>query len=254
MPRIPILLSVIGLAVVLVWVGLPVVETANLPSTGLMGTVKSADGKVLEGVAVSARANSQTFSTSVYTDRDGQYYFPQLASGNYKVWAQAVGFEMAGGEVPYASGRKIEQNFTLRSTKDFSKQLSGAEWAESLPDSTPEDRRMKEVVFNNCTACHTAGFVLAKRFDAAGWKIIVDTMINEMTEPNAANRKLLTAYRDEIVEYLARVRGPNDGMNYKPFPRATGDATQVVVTEYDIPRGDDISFRMLPNGSNWAEG
>lgn len=254
MPRIPILLSVIGLAVVLVWVGLPVVETANLPSTGLMGTVKSADGKVMEGVAISARANAETFSTSVYTDRDGQYYFPQISNGNYKVWAQAVGFEMAGGEVSYSSGRKIEQNFTLRPTSDFSKQLSGAEWAQSLPDSTPEDRRMKEVVFNNCTACHTAGFVLAKRFDEAGWRIIVNTMISEMTEPGASNRKLLEAYKEEIVAYLAKVRGPEDRMNYKPFPRITGDANQVVVTEYDIPRGDDLSFRMLPNGSNWAEG
>jgi hypothetical protein len=61
MSRIPLLLSAIGLAVVLVWVGLPVVETANLPSTGLMGTVKSADGKVMEGVAVSARRLSDFY-------------------------------------------------------------------------------------------------------------------------------------------------------------------------------------------------
>ena len=225
------------------------VVAANLPSTGLMGTVKSADGKVMEGVTVSARANAQTFTTSVYTDSDGQYYFPQLSNGSYKVWAQAVGFEMAGGEVAYASGRKIEQNFTLRPTSDFSMQLSGAEWAESLPDSTPEDRRMNQLVFNLCTGCHTSGFVLAKRFDAAGWRIVIDVMINERT-----NRELIQTYRDEIAEYLARVRGPNDGMNYKPFPRVTGDATQVVVTEYDIPRGDDPNFAVFPNGSNWSEG
>ena len=111
-----LLLSAIGLAVVMVWVGLPVVETANLPSTGLMGTVKSADGKVMEGVAVSARAANQTFTTSVYTDKDGEYHFPQLANGSYKVWAQAVGFELTGGDVTYASGRKIEQNFSLKPT------------------------------------------------------------------------------------------------------------------------------------------
>jgi len=254
MPRIPALLSVIGLAVILVWVGLPVVETANLPSTGLMGTVKSADGKVMEGVAVSARAGSATFTTSVYTDADGQYHFPQLTNGNYKVWAQAVGYEQAGGETAYASGKKIEQNFTLRPTSDFSKQLSGTEWAESLPESTPEDRRLKQIVYNNCTGCHTAAFILSKRFDAAGWRIIVDTMINVMTEPNAPNRKLIEAYKEEIVGYLARVRGPEDRMNYKPLPRVTGDATQVVVTEYDIARGDDPQFRMFPNGSDWSVG
>jgi len=254
MPRIPALLSVIGLAVILVWVGLPVVETANLPSTGLMGTVKSADGKVMEGVAVSARAGSATFTTSVYTDADGQYHFPDLTNGNYKVWAQAVGYEMAGGETAYATGKKLEQNFTLRPTKDFAKQLSGTEWAESLPDSTPEDRRLKQIVYNNCTGCHTAAFILSKRFDEAGWRIIVDTMINVMTEPGAPNRKLIEAYKEEIVGYLGRVRGPEDRMNYKPLPRVTGDATQVVVTEYDIPRGDDPQFAMFPNGSNWSIG
>ena len=254
MPRIPALLSVIGLAVIFVWVGLPVVETANLPSTGLMGTVKSADGKIMEGVAVSARANSHTYTTSVYTDADGQYHFPEISNGNYKVWAQAVGYEMAGGELAYASGKKTEQNFTLRPTKDFSKQMSGTEWAESLPDSTPEDARLKHIVFNNCTGCHTAAFILSKRFDEAGWKVIVDTMINVMTEPGQPNRKLIETYRDEIAGYLARVRGPEDRMNYKPLPRVTGNATQVVVTEYDIPRGDDPQFMMFPNGSNWSVG
>jgi len=255
MPRIPISLSVIGLAVVLVWVALPVVETANLPSTGLMGTVKSADGKVMEGVAVSARANTHTFTTSVYTDRDGQYYFPTLADGRYKVWAQAVGFEMARGEVAFTSGKKIEQNFTLRSVKNFEMQLSSAEWAESLPDDTPEDRRMKEVVHNNCTLCHLTGFILAKRFDAAGWGVILDTMINERTQPNTPTRRLLETYKDELVAYLARVRGPNpDAMKFKAFPRVSGEATQIVVTEYDIPRGDDPNFVMLPNGSDWSEG
>ena len=254
MPRIPALLSVIGLAVILTWVGLPVVETANLPSTGLMGTVKSADGKILEGVAVSARANSATFTTSVYTDADGQYHFPDLNNGNYKVWAQAVGYEMAGGELAYATGRKIEQNFTMRPTSDFAKQLSGAEWTASLPDSTPEDARLKHIVFNNCTGCHTGAFILSKRFDEAGWKIVIDVMINEMTNPGAPNRKLIQTYRDEIAGYLARARGSEDRMNYKPLPRVSGDATQVVVTEYDIPRGDDPQFMMFPNGSNWAEG
>ena len=254
MPRVPRVLSAIGLLGVMVWVGLPVVETANLPSTGLMGTVKSADGKPMEGVAVTARANTQTFATSVYTDSDGQYYFPPLTDGRYKVWAQAVGFEMARGEVTFASERKIEQNFSMKPLQKFQMQLSSAEWAESLPDSTPEDRRMKEIVHNNCTLCHLTGYILAKRFDEAGWRIILNTMINERTEPNTPTRRLLETYQDELVAYLVRARGPNDGMNYRPFPRVAGEATQVVVTEYDIPRGDDPNFVMLPNGSDWSDG
>ncbi|OFV98517.1 MAG: hypothetical protein A3H28_09145 [Acidobacteria bacterium RIFCSPLOWO2_02_FULL_61_28] len=244
-----------GFSVAVLCLGLSAVEAATLPSTGLMGVVKSADGKAMEGVAVSARANSQTFSTSVFTDGDGQYYFPALAEVRYKVWAQAVGFEMARGELAVASGKKFQQNFTLRPMKDFQMQLSGAEWAESLPGDTPEDRRMKELVHSNCTGCHLTGFVLAKRFDAAGWGIILNAMIETQTQPEAPNRKLLEAYKEDLVAYLARVRGPNpSAMKFKPFPRVTGEATQIVVTEYDIPRGDNPNFVMLPNGSDWSEG
>src|SRR3990172_8496053 len=102
MPRFHGSHRMFGLLVALLWVGLPVLQAAALPSRGLMGTVKSSDGKLMEGVAVSARANSQTFTTSVFTDQDGQYYFPALSNGRYKVWAQAVGFEAARGEVAIA--------------------------------------------------------------------------------------------------------------------------------------------------------
>jgi len=255
MSQVQSLLRRFGVLIALIWLALPVLRPANLPSTGLMGTVKSANGKVMEGVAVSARANNATVTTSVYTDRDGDYYFPSLADGRYKVWAQAVGFEMARGELAIASEKKVQQNFILKPKEDFSMQLSGAEWAESLPGDTPEDRRLRDIVHNNCTACHATGFVLAKRFDPSGWRTVVQTMIDTKTPPNSSGQKLLQAYKEEIVGYLARVRGPNpDGMKFKAFPRAAGEATQVVVTEYDIPRGDDPNFVMLPNGSDWSEG
>jgi streptogramin lyase len=237
------------------WIVLPVQQAANLPSTGLMGVVKSAQGTPLEGVAVSARLSGQSFTTSVFTDHDGEYYFPALTDGRYRVWAQAVGFDMARGEVAVSSGKKIEQNFSMAPRKDFYKQLSSTEWAESLPGDTPEDQRMKDLVHNNCTLCHLTGFIMAKRFDAAGWATILDTMINHRTEPNTATRRLLTTYKDELVSYLARVRGPDpDAMKFKALPRTTGEANQIVVTEYEIPRGDTGTYSMSPDGSDWSEG
>src|SRR5438874_28090 len=67
---------------------------AASPSS-LIGTIRDADGKLLNGVPVSARASDQTFTTSVYTDDKGEYVFPTLPGGDYKVWAQAVGFSTA---------------------------------------------------------------------------------------------------------------------------------------------------------------
>ena len=68
----------------------------------LSGTVRSATGKPLGGVAVSARPDGKSFTRSVYTDESGEFYFPPFETpfepGKYQVWAQAVGFERASVE------------------------------------------------------------------------------------------------------------------------------------------------------------
>ena len=57
------------------------------------------------------------------------------------------------------------------------------------------------------------------------------------------------------MAYLTKVRGPECyPLKYKPFPRPSGEATQIVVTEFDIPRADHPDFISEHNGSNWSEG
>ena len=62
-------------------------QTAN--ADVISGTVTDADGSPMEGVIVSARESDQSFTTSVFTDSEGYYYFPSLDTGQYAVWAQA---------------------------------------------------------------------------------------------------------------------------------------------------------------------
>src|SRR5215831_20861819 len=77
----------------------------------LSGTIKSADGAAIGGVTVSARLEGSNVVTSVFTDESGNYYFPPLASGKYKVWAQAVTFDTGRGDVDLSAARR--QNLTL---------------------------------------------------------------------------------------------------------------------------------------------
>src|SRR5262249_61084382 len=88
---------------------------ATLFSTGLAvqaadhllsGTVASAAGETLGGVTVLAKADGSTITTSVYTDEQGGYYFPPLPAGKYTVWAQALAFEIAKGEVDLTAARR----------------------------------------------------------------------------------------------------------------------------------------------------
>src|SRR5205085_9665799 len=65
----------------------------------LAGTITSAAGEKMGGVTVSAKAEGSTIATSVYTDEAGSYYFPALPEGQYRVWAQALTFRTAKGNV-----------------------------------------------------------------------------------------------------------------------------------------------------------
>jgi streptogramin lyase len=232
----------------------------SAPATGtLSGTIKSSDGKALEGVGVSARGMSDTFTTTVYTDESGRYLFPSMNSGQYKVWAQAVGFETSRVEAGLSDGAKKQVDLTLAILADFHKQLSGTEWAASLPEDTAGDRRMKTVFINNCSGCHQVSFLLQNRFDAAGWGAVI-TLMEKMLSigyapEDATPNPVIHAYKQELAEYLGRVRGPGTSpLNLKLLPRPTGESAQIVVTEYDLSRPDMPGWIMEHNGTDWSEG
>ena len=225
----------------------------------LSGTVKSAEGKPLEGVGVSARNAGESFTTTVYTNQNGRYFFPPVNSGQYKIWAQTIGFEIAKAESELAGGDKKHVELTLHKLDDFHKQLSGTEWAASLPEDSPNDRRMKSVFINNCSGCHQVSFLLQNRFDSAGWSAVINLMQTMQSIGYAPEGKtpdpVIHAYKQELAEYLGRVRGPgNPVLNIKPLPRPTGEAAQIVVTEYDLPRADMPGWTMKHNGTDWSEG
>jgi hypothetical protein len=236
-----------------------IVSQSALSAAVLSGTIKSADGKPLEGVGVSARRDGDSFTTTVYTDQSGRYAFPPLNNGQYKVRAQAVGFVTSLAEVALSGDAKKQVDLTLASLADFQKQLSGTEWAASLPEETPEDRRMKTVFINNCSGCHQVSFLLQNRFDAAGWAAVM-TLMEKMLSigyapENAVPNSVIHAYKPELAEYLGRVRGPsNVPLNLKLLPRPTGDAAKIVVTEYDLSRPDMPGWTMEHNGTDWLEG
>ena len=211
-------------------VRLAALATAGLAATALMpisaraadallsGTITTAAGEKLNGVTVSAKAEGSTITTTVFTDDAGNYYFPPLATGKYRVWAQALTFATAKGEVDLTTAKK--QDFKLDTLADFERQLPGDLVLASLPDDTPEDARLKNLVHNNCTGCHTPNYPLQHKFDAAGWSGIIDLMKHVNVSgvylgPDRTNG-VLDFNQKELAAYLARARGPGE----RPFRSA----------------------------------
>jgi len=239
--------------------GASVVYSAEV-ATSLSGKITSSGGEKMEGVTVSARAAGSSMTTSVFTDADGEYYFPPLAAGKYKVWAQAQGFNAGRAELSLTAAGD-HREFSLTPLKDFEAQLSGNQWYAALPEETRQDRRMKEVFRLACMGCHSQNFTLISRYDQQGWKNIIDVMsrigdyaygdplVAEKRKPNP----LMVRFGDELAAYLARARGPQPSpMKFAPR-RPTGDSTLAVIREYDGPE-PGFGLPLFNDGSDWSQG
>jgi virginiamycin B lyase len=227
----------------------------------MSGSIKSSTGEAMGGVMVSAKPEGGTITTSVLTDEAGRYYFPPLAAGKYRVWAQALSFATAKGEIDLGVAKR--HDFTLRPMENFFQQLPGNVALSALPEDNEQDKRMKVIVRNNCSACHTPSYVLQHRFDEAGWSAIIELMknVNVYGTFVGASRPpagILDYHQKELAAYLAKARGPGENdMKVKLEPRPSGEAARVMFKEYDVPLDPDVGLMrnfVQNDGSDWSLG
>jgi streptogramin lyase len=204
---------------------------ANADDAILSGTITSAAGEKLGGVTVSAKPVGGTITTTVFTDASGEYYFPPLPAGKYRVWAQAITFETGKAEIDLPAVRK--HAFALKPMADFVRQLPGNVMLAALPEETEQDKRMKTLARNICTGCHTPSYVLQHRFDEAGWNAIIELMKNANVYGTYMGKErspsgILDYHQKELAAYLARARGPGESaMKFELEPRPAGEVARV---------------------------
>ena len=236
---------------------------SGVPGGGILaGTIRSADGRVMEGVTVSARPEGSTVTTSVFTDEEGVYVFPPLESREYRIWAQTVGFATAHAEAQLSGRAVARRNFSLAAAPvgDIARQMTGADWFASLPESTIAERRIKQIFKTSCTGCHPPSYVLQNRFDKAGWMAIIDFMkvINlggPLPPADKAPSQIIDHHQNELAEYLAKYRGPDpNALEPVIVSRPKGEATLAVVTEYLIEPASTPGEYPPQDGSDWSEG
>ena len=243
-------------------VALAAAFSANAPAYAdalLTGLITSATGEKIGGVTISAKAEGSTITTSVYTDETGRYYFPPLPEGKYRVWAQAIKYQTANGNVEL--NKTSRQDFMLRpmsNQEDWIRQLPGDEFLAALPGDTPEDARMKVQVRKNCTGCHSASYPLQHRFDEDGWNKVLDLMkqvnvYGSYPRPDKLATPNIDFHQKQLAAYLSRARGPGEtSMKFNLRPRPSGEAARAVFREYDFPIEGG---RTLSNdGSDWSFG
>jgi streptogramin lyase/mono/diheme cytochrome c family protein len=221
-------------------------EYRNNLDGGPTGKVRSADGVPREGIMVQLIASENNIRTTVYTNEAGEYEFPRLPKGEYTLriarplrWQpyQRDRVQIDGApELDEIVLERVTDHELLPPTLDIKGQISGAEWLLNLPGTMEE----KRLLVTNCNWCHSYQQIFRARFDENGWHRVVERMSHYQGSPliyrNSSGR-MEPDQEQLLVKWLARVRGPDSpDPRFKEFPYPTGPATEVVVTEYELPR------------------
>src|SRR5437870_3476200 len=160
-----LLLTVFGLAALLIHAGSDWSPLHAQAGVALTGLVISDEEGPMEGVVVTARAEGSPISISVVTDDKGRYNFPvsKLPDGDYGLKIRAIGYEIVGPTgIDVRSGVTANAIVKLRPTRDLAAQLSNAEWMASMPGS---DQQKKFLL--SCNSCHSYQPVVNSTHDAA---------------------------------------------------------------------------------------
>src|SRR5258707_15286792 len=184
--------------------GLVVVGAMSTASADqlLTGSIPWASGQKLEGVLVSAKKEGSTITTSVYTDQNGAYFFPAMADGKYDVWAQTLGFKTAKGAVDLSATKHQDlQLAAITDAEERIRQLPPEMLAAALPEEAEADANIKRIFHNQCTGCHTPGYVLQFKFDEAGWNKVINLMkvIPQIPSPNARVNAIINYNQTELA-------------------------------------------------------
>jgi len=229
---------------------LPAIAAETSVDTALTGVVTSAEEGAMEGVLVSAKKNGTNITITVVTDAQGRYRFPRtkLDAGQYAMRIRAAGYDLTGRvTAEVAAQQPTSLDLKLRKAQDLAAQLTNGEWIASM---TGTEQQKKTLL--GCVGCHTIERIARSTYDTEGFLTTVQRMgtyANQST-PLRPQKRLTTRDTDLVGEdqikvqraqaqWLATVnQSHGSGWDYplKTFPRPSGRATQVIMTEYDLPR------------------
>jgi virginiamycin B lyase len=242
---------------------------AQSASAALTGIVSSQADGPMEGVVVSAKRTGSTMTVSVMSDAQGRYAFPanRLEPGAYTIRIRATGYDLdSPSAVDVAAGRSAQLDLKLAKTKDLAAQLTNGEWFLSWPGAT----EMKNGLLN-CTQCHTLERVVRSTHTAEQWMPVLQRM-GRYAQGSTPERPQLRPHehgggnnnpimqqsmsgregedpvmKDRVgaaAKYLATINLSEGRTTWtyplKTYPRPTGKATRVVITEYDLPRKETL--------------
>ena len=227
----------------------------NDAPVSLAGQVTSTEEGAMEGVLVSAKKDGSTMTLTVVSDEQGRYRFPahRLGPGHYSLHIRAGGYDLQGpSAVDVIGGKSTTADLKLRKTANLASQLANADWLVSFP-GTPEQKDS----IKGCTHCHTLERIARSHHSADEFVRLIDRMSRHtpesfplLVQPDGPGRigggELSSGQladqetsRSKQAQYLSTLNlSAVESWSYplKIAPRPRGKDTQVMITEYDLPK------------------
>ena len=214
----------------------------------LAGKVVSTTGEPLAGIPIKAHRDNSAMTVAVYTDAKGEYSFPSwsdLTPGSYSVGVELPDFERTSQPVAVSEGKPAKIDFTLKSKPLAYEDATASEIIAGLPGTDQQ-----KTLFSQCSNCHTLQWALQAGRTKEDWIRVVKKMAGAAAERETPGTYAFgqKQFIEPLADYLTSIRGPDsaDNVPFKQRPRPTDPAsTNIVVTEYAIPRGGARELYML---------
>jgi streptogramin lyase len=214
----------------------------------LSGKITSSTGEALAGIPIKARRASSNMIVAVYSNAKGEYSFPSwsdVTPGSYAVTVELPDFEHVNKDgVSVVAGKAAHVDFTLKSKPVAYSDATASEIIAALPGTDHQ-----KVLFSQCSNCHSLQWALRSPRTKDEWAKVVKRMGGRASEAVTPDTYAFSQkqFIEPLAEYLASIRGPDStSVPFKPRPRPTDEAsTNLVVTEYDLPRGGAREVYML---------
>jgi hypothetical protein len=147
--------------------------------------------------------------------------------------------------VSITAGKATKLDLSLKAKPVAYFDATASEIIQALPGTDQQ-----KVLFSQCSNCHSLQWALRMGRTKEEWAKVVTRMAGRRAAESVTPDTYAFSQKqfiEPLAEYLASIRGPNStSVPFKPRPRPTDEAsTNLVVTEYDLPRGGQRELYML---------
>lgn len=226
-----------------------VITASAQEATLLSGKIVGTDGAPLAGIPIKAQRANSNITVAVYSNTKGEYSFPMwsdLTPGTYNLTIQLPDFEgVKKDAVAIAAGKTAKADFTLKSKPLAYGDATASEIISALPGTDHQ-----KVLFSQCSNCHSLQWALMAGRTKEDWVRVIKKMAGRAAEADTPGTYAFSQKNmvEPLADYLVSIRGPDSTSKipFKQRPRPTDEAsTNLVVTEYALPRGGERGVYML---------